>query len=42
MPGLMQRLGEGTGSLQVGAGVNRHLPDKKVGIQTHALVTEQN
>lgn len=38
---LMQRPGESTGSLRVGAGVNRHLSDKSTGIQTHVLVTEQ-
>lgn len=42
MPVFTQRPGEGTGSLRVGARVNRHLPDKNAGIQTPCvLATEQ-
>lgn len=37
----MQRPEEVTGSLRVGAGVNRHLPDMSAGIQTQVLGTEQ-
>lgn len=37
----MQRPEEVTGSLEVGAGLNKHLPDMRAGIQTQVLVTEQ-
>lgn len=37
----MQRPEEVTGSLRVGAGVNKHLPDMSAGIQTQVPLSEQ-